>query len=61
MSWNSYTVTISDDAYSTLLLKVTEYIGSMPSDHEIVSSDFLSDRFAKRAYWFAICRRPTGA
>ena len=50
------TVTLSDDTYGSLLLKVQEFYNAQHNDLEILSSSFLSDRFAKKAYYFAILK-----
>jgi hypothetical protein len=51
------TVTLSDDSYSALLIKVQEWYGSLVGDWTIQASHYLSDRFAKKAYYFAVIKK----
>jgi len=51
------TVTLSDDSYGALLIKVQEWYGSLKGNWTIQASHFLSDRFAKKAYYFAVIKK----
>jgi len=52
-----YTVTLSDDSYSGLILKVSEYYRNERKGLMVLTSDFVSDRFSKKVYYFAVLKR----
>jgi len=52
-----YTVTLSDDSYSGLILKVSEYYRNERKGLHVLTSDFVSDRYSKKVYYFAILKR----
>lgn len=54
-----YTVTLSDDSYAGLILKVEEYYRNENTDKDLnlLSSHFVSDRFSKKVYYFAVLKR----
>ena len=51
------TVTLSDDSYGALLIKVQEWYSSLVGDWSVQASHYLSDRFAKQAYYFAVIKK----
>ena len=51
------TVTLSDQSYSALLLKVSDFYNGLRGDYEVMTDNFISDRFAKRAYYFATIKK----
>ena len=51
------TVTLSDDTYGALLLKVSEFYNTLKGDYSIECSHIMSDRFSKRAYYFAVLKK----
>ena len=51
------TVTLSDESYSALLLKVAEYYRVQKEGLEVLTSSFVSDRFSKKVYYFAVLKR----
>jgi hypothetical protein len=51
------TVTLSDDTYGALLLKVSEFYNTLKGDYSIECSHIMSDRFSKRAYYFAVVKK----
>ena len=54
-----YTVTLSDETYAGLLIKVEEFYRNQPpvDDLKVLTSDFVSDRYSKRVYYFAVLKR----
>ena len=51
------TVTLSDESYSGLLLKISTFYEGLNTDYSIVDSHIVSDRFAKKAYYFAVLKK----
>lgn len=51
------TVTLSDESYATLLIKVEEYYRNQNQGLVVLTSSFVSDRFSKKAYYFAVLKR----
>ena len=51
------TVTLSDESYGALLIKVDAWYSSLNGDWTIQASHYLSDRFAKKAYYFAVIKK----
>lgn len=52
------TITLSDDNYAVLLLRVQKFYDGISEDAEILTSQFISDRYSKKAYYFAVLRMP---
>lgn len=52
-----FSVTLSDESYAGLILKVEEYFRNEKKDLAILSSHFVSDRFSKKVYFFAVLKR----
>lgn len=50
------TVTLSDESYAALIIKVQSFYQGLKGDWSIQSDHFLSDRFAKKAYYFAVMK-----
>lgn len=51
------TVTLSDETYAALMLKVAEFYEALSDDYTVLTSNFVSDRFSKKAYYFAVLKR----
>lgn len=51
------TVTLSDESYSGLLLKISSFYEGLNVHYLIVDSHIVSDRFAKKAYYIAILKK----
>lgn len=51
------TVTLSDETYAALMLKVDAFYQGLSTDYTVLTSNFVSDRFAKKAYYFAVLKR----
>ena len=51
------TVCLSDESYGALMLKVQNFYGSLKGDYTVMTDNFISDRFAKRAYYFATVKK----
>lgn len=51
------TVTLSDESYSALLLKISTFFEGLNTDYAVVDSHIVSDRFAKKAYYIAILKK----
>jgi len=51
------TVSLSDDSYAGLMLKVQGFYNALNGDFVVMTDNFISDRFAKRAYYFATIRK----
>ena len=51
------TVTLSDESYAALMIKVQDFFNSLVGDWNIQTSHFVSDRFAKKAYYFAVIKK----
>jgi hypothetical protein len=49
-------VTLSDDNYGVLLIKVREFFENADPNLEVLASHFVSDRYSKRSYYFAVLR-----
>jgi hypothetical protein len=54
-----FTVTLSDETYAGLLIKVEEFYRNQPpvNDLQVLTSDFVSDRYSKKVYYFAVLKR----
>ncbi len=54
-----FTVTLSDETYAGLLVKVEDYYRNQikTKNLQVLTSDFVSDRFSKKAYYFAVLKR----
>lgn len=50
------TITLSEETYSALLLKVAAFYQAQNPNITVLTSQFLSDRFSKMAYYFAVVR-----
>ena len=50
------TVTLSDESYAALIIKVQAFYQGLNGDWSIQSDHFLSDRFAKKAYYFGVMK-----
>lgn len=50
------TVTLSDESYAALIIKVEAFYQSLKGDWNVEASHYLSDRFAKKAYYFAVLK-----
>jgi hypothetical protein len=53
---NVSTVTLSDQTFAGLLIKVSEYYLALSGEFDICDAHFVSDRYAKRAYYFAVLK-----
>jgi len=51
------TVTLSDESYSGLLLKISSFYEGLKVHYLIVDSHIVSDRFAKKAYYIAVLKK----
>ena len=51
------TVCLSDESYAGLLIKVQDFYNGLIGDYTVMTSNFISDRFAKRAYYFATIKK----
>ena len=51
------TVSLSDETYAGLLIKVQDFYNALQGDYTVTSDNFFSDRFAKRAYYFATIKK----
>ena len=51
------TVSLSDESYGALLLKVAGFYASLKGEYTVMTDNFISDRFAKRAYYFATIKK----
>ena len=51
------TVTLSDESYAGLFLKMAAFYESLNFECEISASHIESDRFAKKAYYFAVLKK----
>jgi len=49
---------LSDDNYAVLLIKVQHFYNGLDENAEILTSQFISDRYSKKAYYFAVFRVP---
>jgi hypothetical protein len=49
-------VTLSDESYGALLIKVDAFYQSLKGNWSVQTSHFLSDRYAKKAYYFAVMK-----
>lgn len=50
------TVTLSDESYAALIIKVEAFFQSLKGEWSVEASHYLSDRYAKKAYYFAILK-----
>ena len=48
---------LSDESYAGLLIKVQDFYNGLVGDYTVMTSNFISDRFAKRAYYFATIKK----
>ena len=53
------TVTLSDESYAALMIKVQAFYDNLVGDWSIETSHFVSDRFAKKAYYFGVMKKAT--
>ena len=51
------TVVLSDESYAGLLIKVQDFYNGLMGDYVVMTSNFISDRFARRAYYFATIKK----
>ena len=51
------TVSLSDESYGALMLKVQDFYSSLKGEYTVMTDNFISDRFAKRAYYFATIKK----
>lgn len=49
-------VTISDETYAGLMLKVQDYWLALKQEVEVVDSQITSDRYSQRAYYLAVLK-----
>lgn len=52
-------VTISDETYAGLMLKVQDYWLALNQEVEVVDSQITSDRYSQRAYYLAVLKERT--
>jgi ribonuclease HIII len=50
-------VSLSDESYGALLLKIQAFYETLHGDYTIETSHIVSDRFAKKAYYFAVLKK----
>jgi len=50
-------VSLSDESYGALMLKVQDFYSSLNGAYTVMTDNFISDRFAKRAYYFATIKK----
>jgi hypothetical protein len=51
------TVTLSDESYAGLFLKMAAFYQSLDFECEVLASHIESDRFSKKAYYFAALKK----
>jgi hypothetical protein len=51
------TVSLSDDTFAGLMLKVQSFYNGYKGNYTVMTDNFISDRFAKRAYYFATIKK----
>jgi len=51
------TVSLSDETFAGLMLKVQQFYNGLKGNYVVMTDNFISDRFAKRAYYFATIKK----